>query len=219
MCIRDRPEAWVTDYDGDGEIDALEEMRFNDQELGGRYFSAWTSYRHPEEGDLEVGGWHRKFWGQNPPAEFLQEECAAQLPWIFYLMEQSPRLALQDPTITPLGDGRFRIRATVFNEGFLPTSLTGRGAVGQETADGSLRNPVVQPPVLFLGLEGAEIVEGSERVQVGHLQGTGPFLTDIGAASEVVEWIVQAHGPSSYVQVTARSHKAGVSRSEWVEIR
>jgi hypothetical protein len=168
---------------------------------------------------VEVGGWHRKFWGQNPPAEFLEEECAAQLPWIFYLIKQSPRLVLQEVTVTPLEGGRFRIRATVSNEGFLPTSLTGRGAVGQEMADGSLRNPVVQPPVLLLGLEGAEIVEGAGRVQLGHLQGTGPFLTDVGSASEVVEWIVQAHGPSSYVQVTAKSDKAGVSRSEWMEIR
>lgn len=213
------PEAWVTDYDGDGEIDALEEMRFNDRELGGRYFSSWVPFEHPVEGEVEIGGWHRKFWGQNPPAEFLEEECAAQLPWIFYLIKQSPRLALEAPTVTPMGDGKFRIRASVANDGFLPTSLTGRGAVGQEMPDGSVRNPVVQPPVLFLGLEGAELVDGSERVGLGHLSGTGPFLTDVGAATLSVDWIVQVKGPTSYVQVTARSEKAGVVRSEWVEIR
>ena len=213
------PEAWVTDYDRNGEIEVLEEMRFNDQELGGRYFSSWSSFQHPELGEVEIGGWHRKFWGQNPPAEFLEEECEAQLPWILYLIRQAPRLALEGPTVTAMGDGMFRIRAVVTNDGFLPTSLTERGAVGQETATGRIRNPVVQPPALFLGLEGAELEEGTVRVQLGHLRGTGPFLTEVGVPSETVEWIVRAQGSPAYVQVTGRSDKAGVVRSAWVELR
>ncbi len=213
------PEAWATDYDGDGAIDELEQMRFNDRELDGRYFSPWTSFQHPELGQVEIGGWHRKFWGQNPPAEFLEEECSVQLPWIMYLIRQAPRLALEGPQITPLGEGRFRIRAVVTNDGFLPTSLTGRGVVGEESADGRIRNPVVRPPVLNLGLQGAELEEGSSRIQLGHLKGKGPFLVEVGVASETVEWIVRTEGSPAYVQVTAQADKGGVARSGWVEIR
>jgi hypothetical protein len=213
------PRAWVTDYNADGEIDELEQMRFNDEELGGRYFSPWTSFQHPELGEVEIGGWHRKFWGQNPPAEFLEEECEAQLPWILYLIRQAPRLVLDGPSVTALGDGAFRISATISNEGFLPTSLTGRGAVGQETSSGRVRNPVVRPPALVLGLRGAELSEGRMRVETVHLRGTGPFLTEVGPASESVEWIVRAVESPAYVRVTARSVKAGVVRSEWIEVR
>jgi len=212
-------EAWAEDYDGDGSIDPLEEMRFNDEELGGRYFSPWQLFEHPEHGTVEIGGWHSKFWGQNPPAEFLEEECEAQLPWILYLIRQAPRLVLDGPTVTALGAGQFRVRATLTNDGFLPTSLTGRGAVGQETGSGLVRNPIVRPPAVSLGLQGAELIEGSGRVQLGHLRGTGPFLTDIGMPSETVEWIVQAQEGTAYVQVTGRSDKAGVVRSMWVELR
>ena len=56
-------------------------------------------------------------------------------------------------------------------------------------------------------------------MELGHLRGTGPFLTEVGVPSETVEWIVRAEGSPAYVQVTARSEKAGVVRSEWVEIR
>jgi hypothetical protein len=213
------PDAWVTDYNRDGEIDALEEMRFNERELGGRYFSPWKPFQHPELGQVEIGGWHRKFWGQNPPAEFLEEECEAQLPWIIYLTRQAPRLTVQGPTVTAMGDGRFRVRVLVGNEGFLPTSLTGRGAVGQERPDGTVRNPVVRPPFLQLGLEGAEVEEGALRVQLGHLTGTGPFLLDVGVPTETVEWIVRTQESPAYVQVTARSDKAGVVESAWVELR
>jgi hypothetical protein len=213
------PRAWVTDYNDDGQIDALEEMRFNDRELGGAYFSPWVPFQHPGLGDVEIGGWHRKFWGQNPPGEFLEEECEAQLPWIFYLVRQAPRLSLDGPEVTALGDGRFRIRATVGNDGFLPTSLTGRGAVGQEGEGGLVRNPVVQPPVLNLGLQGGELVEGSARVRVGHIKGSGSFLPGVGIPSATAEWIVQANESPAFVLVTARSDKAGVRRSGWVELR
>jgi hypothetical protein len=213
------PEAWARDYNGDGSLDPLEQMRFNDEELGGRYFSPWQPFQHPELGAVEVGGWHSKYWGQNPPAEFLEAECEAQLPWILYLIRQAPSLALEGPTVTALGDGRFRVRATLINEGFLPTSLTGRGAVGTETAAGLIRDPVVRPPVLTLSLQGAEIAEGRGRVQLGHLRGTGAFLTDVGIPSETVEWIVQAQEGTAYIQVAGLSDKAGVVRSAWVELR
>jgi hypothetical protein len=213
------PEAWVRDFNGDGSVDPREEMRFNDDRLGGRYFSPWVQYHHPDLGEVEVGGWHSKFWGQNPPAEFLAEECAAQLPWIFYLIKQAPRVALDGPLVIPLDDGAYRVKAVVTNEGFLPTSLTGRGAVGQERTDGTLDSPLVRPPILTLSLERAELVEGTGRVRMGHLKGTGPFLPGVGVASETVEWVVRPEGMPAYVQVTVRSDKGGVVRSAWVELR
>ena len=91
--------------------------------------------------------------------------------------------------------------------------------MGQEASTGPVRNPVVRPPSVILGLEGAALEEGTVRVQLGHLRGTGPFLTEVGVPSETVEWIVRAQGSPAYVQVTGRSDKAGVVRSAWVELR
>jgi hypothetical protein len=174
---------------------------------------------HPEFGLVEVGGWHRKFWGQNPPAEYLEVECAAQVPWIFYLMRQAPRLSLEEPEIASLGGGLFRVRATVVNAGFLPTSVTGRGAVGQESSDGSIRNPVVRPPVAFLATDGVQVAEGSSRIELRHLRGTGPFLSGVGPASVTLEWSVRLQGPAGRIRITARSDKAGTVHSDWIEIR
>jgi hypothetical protein len=213
------PDAWVQDYDGDGEIGPLEEMRFNTEELGGRYFSPWRSFQHPDRGAVEIGGWHSKFWGQNPPAEFLEEECRAQVPWILFLLQASPSLALEGPWVTPLGDGRFRVQVAVTNEGYLPTSLTGRGAVGVEGPGGVLRDPVVRPPHVVLKLKGVEMVEGAVRVPLAHLRGHGPFLTDVGAPEQTVEWIVRLVGDEGQIRVVALSETAGVVRSEWTDVR
>ncbi|HEX9886999.1 MAG TPA: M14 family metallopeptidase [Longimicrobiales bacterium] len=213
------PEAWVIDYDGDGSISEEEELRFNDEELGGRYFSPWSRYDHPELGPVEIGGWHTRFWGQNPPAEFLEQETRAQLPWILYLAEQSPLLELDEPKVTAIGGDRWRVEVTVRNRGFTPTSLTGRGAVGSEGPDGSVSDRVVPSPHVTLATTtGVEIVEGPARIDLGHLGGTGPFLSAIGPRERTATWIVRSGGTESAIRVTAGSSKAGTVRSAWVPL-
>lgn len=209
------PEMWVTDYDGDGEITEAEELRYDDEELGGRYFVEWTPLEHPTLGPVEVGGWKTRFWGQNPPREHLEEETAPQLPWILYLAEQAPRLALETPVVRREGDV-FVVEARVTNTGFQPTSLTGRGAVGTPGRDGGpVSDPVVRPVYLTLELDGAELVDGpgAARVNAGHLAGTGPFLPGVAPAAARATWRVRATGPGATIRVVAASDKAGTVRS------
>ena len=213
------PEAWVTDYDGDGEIGEAEQHRFNDEELGGRYFSDWTAYDHPQLGAVEIGGWHSKFWGQNPPPEFLEEETEQQLHWILHLAEQGPLITVSDPVVTALGDGTFRVEATVTNTGFLPTSLTDRGAVGRERPDGRIDRQVVRSPAVTLTHPGLELVEGRARAVIPHLAGSNPFLEAVTESSRTVTWVVRASGGERAVRVTAESDKGGTVRSGWVPVR
>ena len=213
------PEEWVTDYDGDGEVSRAEQHRFNDEELGGRYFSDWTAFDHPQLGAVEIGGWHSKFWGQNPPPEFLEAETVQQLPWILYLAEQSPLITVSDPVVTALGDGTFRVEATVTNTGFLPTSLTDRGTVGRERSDGRIDRQVVRSPAVTLTHPGLEIVEGTARTVIPHLAGSNPFLEAATEGSRTVTWVVRPTGGERAVRVTAESDKGGTVRSGWVAVR
>jgi hypothetical protein len=213
------PEAWVTDYDGDGEISEAESLRFDDEELGGRYFAPWAPFDHPQLGRVEIGGWHAKFWGQNPPPEFLEKETAAQMPWYLYIAEQSPRIELDGPRVRPLGDGTFRVEATLSNSGYLPTSLTDRGSVGEERPDGSVRAQVASPPWATLEVEGFEIVDGPARRAVGHLAGSNPYLQAVKERKRTVAWIVRPSGGAASVRVVAGSDTGGVRRSAWRDVR
>lgn len=211
------PEAWVTDYDGDGEISEAEQHRFNDEELDGRYFVDWEPYDHPDLGAVEIGGWLTKFWGQNPPPEFLEEETSQQLDWMFYLAEQSPMLELSTPTVSAREDGTYLVEATLTNEGYLPTSITDRGVVGRERPDGSLERQVVRPPSLTLELEGLEVVEGRSRIAIEHLAGTNMLLEALDERSRSVSWVVRpTEGPRA-LRVVAEADKGGVVRSEWID--
>ena len=214
------PEAWATDYDGDGEISPAEEHRFNDEELGGRYFSDWTAFDHPQLGAVEIGGWHSKFWGQNPPPEFLEEETAMQLPWILYLAEQGPLVTVSEPVVTAMEGGEtFRVEVTVANTGFLPTSLTDRGAEGRTRPDGTIDRQVVRAPAVTLEHPGLELVEGTARTAIPHLAGSNPFLEAAESPSRTVSWVVRAVGGERAVRATVNSDKGGVARSGWVVVR
>ncbi len=213
------PEEWVTDYDGDGEISEAEQHRFNDEELGGRYFSDWTPHDHPQLGAVEIGGWHSKFWGQNPPPEFLEAETGQQLHWILYLAEQGPLIEMSEPVVTSVGDGTFRVAVTVTNTGFQPTSVTDRGAVGRERPDGGVDRQVVRAPAVTLTHPGLEIVEGRARTVIPHLAGSNPFLEAATESSHTVTWVVRPTGGERGVRVTAESDKGGTVRSGWVVVR
>lgn len=212
------PAGWVPDYDGDGRVTEVEELRFNDEVLGGRYFKDWTPFEHPQLGRVEIGGWWNRFWRQNTPPELLEEECALQLEWILYLAEQAPRLTMGQPRVAAAGEGRWRVEVEVRNEGYLPTSLTDRGAVGRPGPDGVLRDQVVPPPVVTLHVEGGQVVEGRARQVIPHLGGSNPFLREVTIPSRIVSWLVEAPVGST-VRVTAASVKGGTVRGVSIPLR
>ncbi|MCI0436360.1 MAG: M14 family metallopeptidase [Gemmatimonadetes bacterium] len=212
-------DAWITDYDGDGRISEAERLRFNDEELGGRYFTNWTRYAHPQLGEVEVGGWYRTFWGQNPPAEYLEKECEQQIHWILWLLEQSPLLTIGTPVVRAIDNQRFRVEATITNTGYLPTNMTERGHTGRPLADGSLVDQVAKPPIAILEVTGGEI-EGPARTVIGHLAGVSTHSTVVHERARTVSWIIYRTGRgATTVRVSTAPGTGGVARSEPVVLR
>jgi hypothetical protein len=60
------------DLNDDGEEDSLDALIWDDRENDGQAFNEWTAYQHPVFGEVEIGGWHPKFFSQNPPAVELE---------------------------------------------------------------------------------------------------------------------------------------------------
>jgi hypothetical protein len=212
------PDAWVLDYDSNGRITEEEALRFNDETLGGRYFSPWKAFGHPQMGEIEIGGWHTRFWGQNPPPEYLDNECAAQLPWILSLIEKSPRVTVSTPTIRPLGGDRYRIEVTVGNSGFLPTNLTERGLAGRSLPGGGIADQIVHAPIATIELKGARI-EGPARLSVGHLAGTSSHSPSVKDKLRTVSWTVRKTAKDATAAPVVRSATGGPARAAPVAVR
>jgi murein tripeptide amidase MpaA len=188
----------------------LRMLAWNDRELGGKGFSPWTPFDHPQLGRVEIGGWRTKFTTQNPPPKFLKAECEKLLRFALAHASTAPRLEARLEA-EELSSGIRRIELTVENTGYLPTNVT-RAAV-----DKKLVKPVqaeIKTP------EGASLISGKAEVELGHLTGRSalwgnqwkdPAFFD-GLPSDYarrVVWVVRGEGP---IEVEVSSERAGTVR-------
>ncbi len=173
--------------------------------LVGRGFVRWYPFDHPQLGPVELGGWDLEYAFRNPPPHLLEKEIAPHADFIIWHALISPLLEFQAVTVTPVGEGVYRVRAVVENTGWLSTAITAR----------AVEKKLVRPLELELTLPaGAALVSGERKVEAGQLAGRALKLySDVWAYDPTddrakAEWVV--HAPAGgEVTVTARHPRAG----------
>jgi hypothetical protein len=116
----------MEDYNNDGLRDQVDALIWDDQENGGNGFREWEPFHHPALGDVEIGGFHPKFFSQNGPSHELERWASNQALFNF---EMSKHLPLIDDVDTRIrvhrGDDSTTYEVTVSwtNSGRLPTAL------------------------------------------------------------------------------------------------
>ncbi len=191
--------------------DDLKLLRWSDQALGGKGFVDWRPFEHPQLGPIEIGGWDALYAFRNPPPQFLEAEVARFPAWLTWHLLISPRLELFDVQATAIGDGAYRVRLVVQNTGWLPTYVTKK----------AMEKKVVRDVVCEIDLpEGAELVTGEVREEIGQLEGraykpSAPSVWDVDPTDDraKVEWAVRAPKGST-VRLVARHARAGTARAE-----
>ena len=187
-------------------VSEAERLRFNDEELAGVGFAAWTAFDHPQLAKVEVGGWRTRFTTQNPPPKLLKGELEKYVPWLLWLAEIGPRLVLEDASAAAVGNtGLYRVRAMVRNTGFLPTNITQRAVEAR----------LIEPVYAAIELRDAELVSGARRQPLGHV----PGLRDVGGQGvgetrRSVEYVVRRAGQRPSVMLIITSEKGGTVRRE-----
>ncbi len=169
----------------------------------------WQPFDHPQLGRVEIGGWQHMYSWRNPPPALLEAEITPVAEFAIALAQLAPRLAWRELSSQPLGDGHHRIQAVVENPGFLSTSGTRRARDAGRAEPVRLR---IHLP------EGAELVAGQPRQEVGHLEGRSNKLGVTFGSSPIdnrklVEWILRAPA-GGRVRVEASSDRAGSIRGE-----
>jgi len=152
-------------------------------------FVPWTKVKHPEFGEVEVGGF-KPYAAANPPADKLAGLGQAHAEFAAYLISLFPRVRAASFEAEGLGGGLYRLRAEVENTGFWPTALA--QAVTARS---------VKPTMVQLGVDPGAVVSGSPKTSfVQTLPGSG------GRAK--FEWLVKGK-PGQAVELVVRSEKGG----------
>jgi murein tripeptide amidase MpaA len=193
--------------------DDLKLLKWSDEQCGGRAHVDWRPFRHPQLGDVEIGGWDKLNFWRNPPP-WLREREAARFPaWMTQIALSLPKLELLRADAERLGPDTWRVRLAVANSGWLPAYVSKR-ALARKTVRGVLFE-------IDLPQGGdATLVSGKPRIEGPQLEGHAPknslnaFLPsrDVTADRAIAEWVVRAPRGSS-VTLCARADRAGTVRT------
>ncbi|HEX9431390.1 MAG TPA: M14 family metallopeptidase [Burkholderiales bacterium] len=127
----------------------------------GRIFRGWRPFRHPQLGEVEIGGTVPLVGLSNPPYEALAEICQRQSAMYLRVAALAPSLELE----VRATDGSVEI--DVANSGYLPTYIL----------DSAKKLAMDQRVYLQLEpLGGCSIDPRDARIEVGHLEGWGRGL-------------------------------------------
>jgi hypothetical protein len=159
---------------------------------------------------VELGGWDSTYAFRNAPPKFLEREVARFPDWLVWQSLLSPQLELERFEATALGEGVYRLRLVVQNSGWLPS-------YGSKKA---IERKVVRGVIAELELpDGAELVTGKPREELGELEGraykgpsTAGWTSDVTDHRAKMDWTLRAK-PGAVVKVTAKHDRAGVVRA------
>jgi hypothetical protein len=176
--------------------------------VGERGWRPWQAFDHPQLGAIEIGGMVNIWSYRNPPEPLLEEICRKNVLFNLRHAAASPRLKIDEVTVTELGEDLYKIRAIASNHGYLPTNLS----------DVAIANQVAKPVRLTITVDGGELLMNPQTAELGNLAGRNerlypwsPWGQQWSATTKAVEWLVKIPGRGS-VTVTGVSEKAGVHR-------
>ncbi len=78
---------------------------------------------HPVLGEVEIGGFHPKFFGQNGPPWQLEDWAKKQALFNLAMAKRLPQISVSDLKVNKLSDGEFEITLEWSNTGQLPVAL------------------------------------------------------------------------------------------------
>jgi hypothetical protein len=152
-------------------------------------FADWSTYQHPDLGEVEIGGF-LPYVTHNPPAEQLPELGAKHGEFLVKLAGMLPKVRIADTEVTAHGGGLFTVEVTVENAGFLPTSI-----------QHGVRSRAVGPTLVQIQIDPGDILTGADKTaSVGVLAGSG--------ARESVTWVIRGR-QGAEVEIKLLSAKAG----------
>ena len=117
----------MSDVNGDGRYDDVDALAWDESGNGGRGFREWTSFTHPQLGEVEIGGFHPKFFAQNPPADELERWARNQALFNLEMALALPQLEWGDVNVAQVDENAdsatYDVTVSWRNTGMLPTAL------------------------------------------------------------------------------------------------
>ena len=134
-----------------------ERLQFSDHVAQGELFKPWTPFKHPQYGDIEIGGWVKMSSRLSHPfmlPDLVHRNAAA----VLFAAAETPQITMEVLSQERLGAGLYKVRVRLGNSGGLPTrtfqtvekhtaaldTLKVQGAAAKVVAGGKLTDPYLE---------------------------------------------------------------------------
>lgn len=171
-------------------------------------FKPWTEFLHPQLGTVEIGGFNSKFFSQNPPSKFLEQEVVKHTNFMLRAIKTLPKVIFESTEIEKLADGLYRLDVIVGNKGFMPTYVFKEG----------LKSKSLKELFVKITNKDIEFTQGKAEMKIGQLGGIASVSAhngSLGAASKQKEplckkvtWIIKAK-PNTVLDIVCGGGKIG----------
>ena len=163
----ERKKPFVDVYSRLDRKDFIALAKWDKGENRGRIFTAWRKVKHPQLGDVEVGGLDIRVGVSNPPYEKIAAVCEQHSAAFLRVASLVPRIDVQVLKREKIAGGYTRIELRIANSGYL-------ASYGLSSAK-KLHH--AEPLRLTIECQGAKLAAPSESmVELGHLEGWGQGL-------------------------------------------
>lgn len=174
--------------------------------LFGDAYVAWKPFKHPQFGDIEIGG-PKKNYIRNHPGFLLMEEAHRNMAFTLYHAHQTPKLEILDVQKQDIGNGLTAITASVRNQRIIPTHSAH-----------DIQYKIERPD--YITISGVNVLAGmqveNEDMNQFSEQKTNPQTLEIptinGMEVVKVRWIVRGNAKG---KITVSSVKGGVAEREF----
>jgi hypothetical protein len=175
-----------------------------------RVMRPWKAFRHPQLGDVEVGGMDTRVGMSNPPYEKIDELSQKQSAMFLRVASLAPSIVV-DANATDLGDGVKRVDVTVANHGYLPTYVL---SSAKKLAHNEPLHVDASPS------QGCTLVDPSQsHRELGHLEGWGRGLFDGSSALFYMRSRGTGHARTTSIAIRGKgvlTLKVGSCRTGWI---
>jgi hypothetical protein len=170
----EKKKRFVDQYTQVTPADAVKLAKWDKEHNAGRSLPPWKKVRHPQLGEVEVGGFDPRIGMWNPPPDRIDDACRKISALMMRVAAMAPILAFAEIKLDPVGPGLQRLEVRVENRGYLATYVL-------PSAKKLAWNEPLHADLVAEG--GCALVAPQEaHRELGHLDGWGRGLYD-GTAS------------------------------------
>jgi hypothetical protein len=116
------PPTPFADTDDDGSISDDEFARWAMLDLGGDVWVTPHPVKHPQLGNIWIGGTPKKHIGRTPPPRYIEQEAEKQALYVMHCIEQLPQLNFGNHAVRKVANNLYEVEVEVVNDKLFPTA-------------------------------------------------------------------------------------------------